>query len=271
VQSGNEQEILTNLGLTVSQAKVYLALIRNGPSKVMKLSEETGIHRAHLYEILHSLQDNGFIEKSLEHATFAPVSISEVAPILVNRKREEIKTLEEEIKHIAEYSPQISELIYKRDVVLTSNKNLTLNKVEKFIDSSITQMRTMHTWKRFYQSWQHFELPLKEAMDRGVKAKHVVEFPSDAKQAKRFLNQKLFTHKNFELRFVPKTGGNFTIVDQKMLLLPTNLEKEKLGETPFIFSNYEGLIGLMSNYFETAWNNGADFKEYIKNLEQTLP
>jgi hypothetical protein len=56
----------------------------------------------------------------------------------------------------------------------------------------------------------------------------------------------------------------------KNALLPTSLEKENLGETPFIFSNYEGLIGLMGSYFETAWNNGVDFKEYIKNPAQTL-
>jgi hypothetical protein len=84
----------------------------------------------------------------------------------------------------------------------------------------------MHTWKRFYQSWRHFELALKEAMDRGVKAKHVVEFPTDTKQAHQFLNKKLFTHKNFELRFVPKTGGNFTIVDKKCFATHQSRERK---------------------------------------------
>ncbi len=260
MQLESREEILTNLGLTLSQAKVYLALVHGGPAKVTQISSVTGIHRAHIYEILHFLQEKGFIEKSLENTTYIAAPIKEIALILVNKKRQEISTLEKERQAIAEVVPQKPTPKNKPAVVLTSNKNLTLNKVEKFILTSKKEMISMHTWKRFCQIWQHFEGTLAETMKRGVTARHIVEFPQNMEQAHDFLQREIFKHKNFELKFVPVTGGNFTVIDHEMLLLSTNQEGAALGENPFIFSNYVGLVRLMEGYFKTAWKTGIDFR-----------
>ena len=53
-------EILKQLGLIDNEIKVYLLLLRRGPSLASDVAEETNLHRTHAYDILKSL-----IEKSI--------------------------------------------------------------------------------------------------------------------------------------------------------------------------------------------------------------
>jgi sugar-specific transcriptional regulator TrmB len=254
-----EEQTLTSLGLTPSQARVYLALIHKGSSKVIPISQTTGIHRAHLYEILHALEANGLVERNLGKGVFTATPLKEIAPILVKQKQQEILTLQNQVNTIADYaSLKTTTQIVDPEFVMTSNKNLTLNRAQKCMGAAKSHLESMHTWKRFLQLWEHYETVFVDNMDRGVVIKEIIEFPKDIDQAQETLKEKKFKHKNCELRFVSKTGGNFTIIDGEMLLLSTTQEKENLGETPFLFSNYEGLLGLMEQYFELGWASSSD-------------
>ncbi len=55
------KEILQELGLTNSEAKVYLALLENGPSLAGQISRKTGIHRRNIYDITERLIKKGLI------------------------------------------------------------------------------------------------------------------------------------------------------------------------------------------------------------------
>ncbi|MCW3994786.1 MAG: hypothetical protein NWE98_01390 [Candidatus Bathyarchaeota archaeon] len=259
LSENGEEQVLTSLGLTQSQARVYLALIHHGPSKVMFISQVTGIHRAHLYEILRSLQENGFVDRDLDKKVFTATPLREVAPILVKQKQKEIAELENQVNSIASHIHQkTNHTQIQPNVILTSNRTLTLNRAQKFIAKACLQLDSMHTWKRFQQAWIHFEATWVAAMKKGVRVREIVGLPKDIAQAQEFLARESLQNKNFEIKFIPRTGGNFTVIDKNMLLLSTTQEKENLGEAPFIFSNYEGLVGLMDEYFQLAWTMGSD-------------
>ena len=97
-------------------------------------------------------------------------------------------------------------------------------------------------------------------MERSVIIKQIVELPKDESQAKEFLQKKVFQNGLFELRFVCKAGGNYVLVDGRILLLSTTQVNQNLGETPFIFTNYDGLLGLMQEYFQLSWKTGTSNK-----------
>ncbi len=52
---------LEDFGLTESESKVYLALLRKGPSQAGVITKETGIHRRTIYDILYRLRSKGLI------------------------------------------------------------------------------------------------------------------------------------------------------------------------------------------------------------------
>jgi sugar-specific transcriptional regulator TrmB len=263
----SEEEVLTNLGLTSSQAKVYLTLVHNGPSKVMLISKNSGIHRAHLYEILRTMEETGFVEKKLETGMYLATPLKEVAPILIRKKQQEIAKLETDVNKIVEYIPaKTATTENKPEISLTLNRKRTLNMVQRYIENAKCEIELVQTWKRFIQFWEYYEKSLEKATQKGVKIKEVVEFPKDHGKEREFLKRRVFKNRLIELKFVDKTGGNFAIVDNSMLLLSTSQESANLGETPFLLSNYEGLMGLLKDYFELSWQPSE-----TSNSPNTMP
>jgi sugar-specific transcriptional regulator TrmB len=254
--------VLVSLGLTSMQARVYLSLARNGPSKVTVISRISGIHRTHLYEVLKSLTEKGFVVKQLSNSEYNAISLKDAAQLLVRDKQQEVLKLQNAVNEIADSFTAKKEIAkeVKRELLLSSNKTYSFSRSRKYIDSAKFQVEQMHTWKRFTQLWQLLDEHLTGTMNRGVKIRQIVEVPKDIIQAQSFLSRDVFANPQFELRFVTKTGGNLTIIDNEAIFLSTSQEKENLGETPLVFSNYEGLLGLMRNYFDYSWLYGYRWK-----------
>lgn len=61
-----EQVDLRRLGLSQTEAKLYLALVRLGTCDVQKLVEETGFYKANVYNALERLVGKGMISKVIE-------------------------------------------------------------------------------------------------------------------------------------------------------------------------------------------------------------
>ena len=56
-----DTKTLQELGLTESEARVYLALLELGPSLAGSISRKTGIHRRNIYDITERLIKKGLI------------------------------------------------------------------------------------------------------------------------------------------------------------------------------------------------------------------
>lgn len=60
---------LDNAGLSPGEQKVYLALLKSGPSKVTSLKKATQLHRTTIYDFLESLIKKGLVSYSLDGKT----------------------------------------------------------------------------------------------------------------------------------------------------------------------------------------------------------
>ena len=71
--------ILRKLGLNRYESKAYLALVSSGISTAGKLAEKSGIPRAKIYEVLRSLERQGFaVSTSTRPSKFKSVALNEV-------------------------------------------------------------------------------------------------------------------------------------------------------------------------------------------------
>lgn len=258
IAAENEENTLVNLGFTSLQAKVYLALAHNGPLKVNAISRLSRIHRTHLYEILKFLEERGFIEKQLATGGYSATAFQEIAASILNSRREETTKLESDIASIAKTLPQRNtpEQAKKRELILSPSKTSNFAKSHRYINSAKLQIDQMHTWKRFTQFWTLFEEQMTEVMNRGVKVRQIIEMPPNFSTLEKYLSRDIFKNPQFEFRLIQRTGGNVTIIDDEAVILSTSQDKENLGETPLIFSNYEGLLGLMRSYYDYCWQYG---------------
>jgi sugar-specific transcriptional regulator TrmB len=244
-------------------------LAQKGPSSVNSIAQNSGIHRTHLYEILKSLKDRGFVQKQLVGSLYVATPLKEAAQTLVKAKQEEILNLENKITDLVNSLPKESQEYSsgKNELLLSNSKSFTFSKGQKYIDAAKSQVDHMHTWKRFTQLWQIVEDHMTVTMNRGIKVRQITEIPPDISQSTRFLNRPVFKNANLDIRFVNRTGGNVSIVDNERVFLSTSQDKENVGESPLLFSNYSGLLGLMRNYYEYCWEHGYK----IENGKLVLP
>lgn len=64
----NLKEGLAALGLSKGEAEIYLALLHMGSSTATKLSQETGIHRTYIYDVIEKLRERGMVSQTEQEA-----------------------------------------------------------------------------------------------------------------------------------------------------------------------------------------------------------
>ncbi len=87
---------LTNLGLSETDAEIYLLLAKEGPQPGRHIAESLALYKQQLYRSLKRLQKKGAISNSLERpAYFSAVSLEKVLDFLIKSKREQALALQE--------------------------------------------------------------------------------------------------------------------------------------------------------------------------------
>ena len=88
-----EINILTEIGLTKGQAKVYLALISLGQSSTGQIVKEAKVARSKVYEMLDKLIEKGLVNYVIKENTkyFDASNPSQISKYLKEKKLELIK------------------------------------------------------------------------------------------------------------------------------------------------------------------------------------
>jgi sugar-specific transcriptional regulator TrmB len=85
-------ETLTILGLTVNQAKVYLALTNYERAKPGEIAKKTGCCRPEVYRTLNELFEKGLVERVLAvPACFKAIRLDQGIEILLKERENELK------------------------------------------------------------------------------------------------------------------------------------------------------------------------------------
>ena len=97
----NYVEQLTNLGLTHGEAKVYLAMIQFGPSRIGKIVDISGVSQSKIYNVLDRLILKGLasynIQENIKHfQALEPSRLHEY----IQKKEDEIKRQKEGITQL---------------------------------------------------------------------------------------------------------------------------------------------------------------------------
>lgn len=88
-------ETLTRLGLSETDAGVYLFLAKDGPKQGRSITKELGLYKQQLYRSLKRLQSKGLVTATLEHpAHFSAMSLEKVLDILIEARKEQALDLE---------------------------------------------------------------------------------------------------------------------------------------------------------------------------------
>ena len=95
------EEALKKIGLSSTEAKVYLALLESGPSLAGALAKKTKVNRSNIYDALQRLINKGFVSFVIkENRKYFEATDPEKLKILIQEKKTKILEEEKELNKI---------------------------------------------------------------------------------------------------------------------------------------------------------------------------
>jgi sugar-specific transcriptional regulator TrmB len=135
-------ELLTSLGLRVTEAKIFFALCRLGTAKANVISKSSEVAREVVYQTMPSLVNKGLVEEIVgSPKAFRAIPLKNAYEILHQQKEEEnkklylqYKTLLEKQQHISQAQPKASQISLLSS---GSNKQFRIDKEYENVQTSL--------------------------------------------------------------------------------------------------------------------------------------
>jgi len=259
---GHGEKTLRELGFTLPQARVYLALVKLGTHSTVKaISIYSKVARQDVYRTLTELRELSMVEVVIGNpALFKAIPLQEAATILMERKYHKTRVL------MAEATELFTLLAKEKDAkihqenhqfVLIPKKEVIIGRVKKAVEAAkkniliITPWRELPQWLFIlHESWQL-------ALNKGVEVRWITE-----KQAVPCLlneiTRSLIKDPNFKLRTEPNSSkARFAIYDGKEVFI-TVLSALNATDSPALWTNNPAIIYILKDYFETKWQLISD-------------
>lgn len=111
-------DILREIGLTENEIKIYLIMLKLGPSTAYEIAKKTSIYRVHVYDKLEQLMDKGLVTHIYKGAKkyFQPTHPSKIKQYLEDKKKE----LEIQENKVEELIPELEAMtnLPKEDTIV---------------------------------------------------------------------------------------------------------------------------------------------------------
>lgn len=253
------EEVLELLGLSPTQAHVYLTLVRSGRSSAKTLASHSGVACPDIYRIMNIFEKMGLIQKSIEHPKkYEAIKIEQALPILVNRKREETRELRKKIKEFIREMKQEQNndeaFVTDSDLLLLPATKIIIQKRREKIRNTKSSIDSIISW-RGHKSNANLNLNMltKKAIEKGVKFRFIIENPKNANLWSENPVLKLINKNGSEIRYTTTNPSALvTIYDKKEALIYTS-NKAGLYDTPLLWTNNSSIIAIVTGYFEYLW------------------
>ena len=256
ISQDQDTQTLIALGLTVLEAKVYLALAKVGKATIAAtISNTSKVARPDVYRTLVKLQEKGLVEKIIATPTkFKLIPMKESLITLLENKRNGIHRIEEKINEllwnfkekdlntIPENETQLS-LFPER--VAVRRKEKTLENVIGSFDV-VTTLRNPHSV--VFVNMERID----EALQRGVEVRIIVDKSSGEESLSDILKH-LKKYPNFKIRYLPSAPkALISLYDKKEAWICTCTNPE-VEACPTLRTSNTCLLSIFQDYFETMW------------------
>jgi sugar-specific transcriptional regulator TrmB len=271
---------LTELGLTVTQAKIYLTLSKTKNLTAQEISKIAKVTRPDVYRILTQLQEAGIVEKIIATPTefhAIPINVC-IAALMEKRLQKTAQIAQKAKKLIQNFKPNSinNQDKEKQQFILLPEKPSIHDKAQQMLQNAQTQICFLMESKIIFP-WFAIYLPIfKKALDRKVECRLITPQFSTNNHLKTL--KTLIKYSNFSLRFISETPkAFFSLWDKKAVLIVTSPIGAQ-SQTPTLWSNNKSIVDLCQDYFENLWINAKNSTmsldrlndiEQIRNRVQT--
>jgi len=133
-------EKLREIGLSDSEAKIYITLLKLGEATVAEISQHSGLHRTNIYDSIEKLKEMGLVSYLLkENKQFLRATSPEHLLNYLKEQEEKITKMIPELKEIqSKISEKITVEVFKGEQGIKSVLKEILSKREEVVGYSIS-------------------------------------------------------------------------------------------------------------------------------------
>jgi len=260
-------EHLTQIGLTKSQAKLYLTLVNIGRTDAKTLSKRVDIPRQAIYRTLEELLKKGIIEKIITlPQEYQAIPFREALAILLNEKtREYTRAVEKTREMLQKFDTSMEESEQEKEYTFTvvEGKERIVGKTRSAVDKAQKKVFICTTLPRWVTINQAIHDTVEEALDREVKFRAILEettkdycLPNELKS--------MIAHPNYKIKLSSiHLKSNSGLFDEKMVSFNFYPSKN-VSDSPMIWTNHPSFLIGSRLYFEYLWKKSTNILTFVQ-------
>ena len=254
-------DLLLGLGLSLNQARVYLAILKLEKTTVGQVAKFSKVRREDVYRILPTLEKMGLVERLLGKPTeIRATLISDSLTLLVteekNKSDERLTGMRSMVQKLSlkdwKQPPLGEESIY----ILIAEKKAILAKTSELIRNSRKEVALIADKARIMPVLAQFSDEYRLAVKKGAQIRLLLEGENPDGLVKEKV-RKLIGSASVRVKFHRKPLNHFIMSDDKEALITTSKESG-LGESPSLWTNNSNLIGVLRTGFESDWKKAEN-------------
>jgi sugar-specific transcriptional regulator TrmB len=257
-------EVLENLGLRLSEAKIFSALSELGPSTASTISKSSGVAREFVYQIMPRLVKRGLVEVIITvPKKFKAIAIEEAYKTLLRRNEEENRRLHlKAMKALKKRKNKINAKVTDNfQTSLVPSLEAPDTRIDQEFQSVKKSVDLTFPAGKFLQWSKHYaDLTLKEVVKRNLKVRIITQqqllkiFATHPKLFTRSFKAKL---KRVDFRYVQNPFSvEMMLFDKKTLFISTKKEHD-INRMVWLRTNNPLIVEMANGYFEAIWEKAA--------------
>jgi sugar-specific transcriptional regulator TrmB len=254
-------DLLLGLGLTLNQAKVYLAILKLEKTTVGQVAKFSKVRREDVYRLLPALEKMGLVERLLGKPT--EVRATRITDALSFLVAEEKGKSDERLVGMRGIVQKLSLKDWKQELpkeesiyILIAEKKAILAKTSDLIRNSRKEVALISDKARIMPILAQFSDEYKQAINEGAMIRLIFEGEQPDSLLKEKV-KKFIDASSVHIKFHHDPLNHFIMSDDKEALITTSKESG-LGESPSLWTNNSNLIGVLRTSFESDWEKAED-------------
>jgi sugar-specific transcriptional regulator TrmB len=254
---------LRDLGLTYTQAKVYLAVLSESPCTFYRISKVSQVPRSEVYRETKYLEDAGLVEKSVSRPIIVNALPVEIAlKNLVELKRGEYETylskLEKASREFVSCNKPRVKCNPERyhdnvEFMLISKKQAIIAKTKSMLEEAETEVCLRYLPRKLCSFLSLCDGSLNDVLSRKVSVRLMTRDDGFNDGLGHLIKSTIgLDNGALEVRYSSHMPFGLTIIDKKQVLVETAVE-DFFSETPMLWTNSKLQLQMLYQDFQNAW------------------
>ncbi len=265
-------DILTSLGLSKLQAKVYLASAKMEDATAQKISENLQVARQQVYPAAKELEEMGLVETTLDKSLrIISIPVSDAVSILLHRRYRERDEAEKQASELAtrykRKNRNITSNVEKTEFMLIPEKNALSIKLQKSIDAAQESIDFWLPKNNCLQALFNLSDNFLKALEKGVRIRCAIDEHIELNSMPLNVTR-IMEHPLFELKVSSATCNEaFRIYDKQIVIIGCQPRQDYVRARA-LWTNNEPLVRIVQHYFETMWKEAKPARRKFVELKR---